>query len=85
MYHLNDGYDLKKWQKEKPKEAKIRKFVLDHLKHTLLSPQPSKKLPIINFIVVNDMSVTFSHILWIVNMQKKWDLAIDIYCFRELM
>lgn len=43
LYHIHDGYDLKRWATEDPRKAKIRAESLEKLRRKLLSPQPAKK------------------------------------------
>lgn len=40
---LSDGSDLIRWESENPKEAKLRKKVLENLQQKLHSPMPSEK------------------------------------------
>ena len=43
LYHIHQGCDIKRWEEESPKEAKIRAKVLSDLEQKLLSPQPAEK------------------------------------------
>lgn len=43
LYHIRDGYDVRRWEMENPKGAKERAKVLSELEHKLLSPQPAEK------------------------------------------
>ncbi len=43
LYHLHAGSDIKRWEDENPKEAKIRAKVLSDLEQKLRSPQPIEK------------------------------------------
>lgn len=43
LYHIRDGYDVRRWEMENPKGAKERAKVLSELEHKLLSPQPVEK------------------------------------------
>lgn len=43
LFHIDNGYDLKNWENENPRTAKLRAKVLNELKLKLLSPQPEKK------------------------------------------
>lgn len=45
LHYIREGYDIKRWEAENPKNAKIRKKVLSELEQKLLSPQfPEKKV-----------------------------------------
>lgn len=43
LYHIRNGYDVKRWAAEDPREAKIRAETLEKLRLKLLSPQPPEK------------------------------------------
>ena len=43
LYHIRDGYDLRRWKAENEQGAKIRARVLSELEQKLLSPQPAEK------------------------------------------
>ena len=43
LYHIKDGSNLRRWQEEDPKAAKVRAKVLLELKDRLLTPQPAEK------------------------------------------
>lgn len=43
LYHIRDGYDIRRWKMENSKGAKERAKVLSELEHKLLSPQPAEK------------------------------------------
>ena len=43
LNHIQDGYDLKRWETENSQGAKIRERVLRELKEKLLSSQPAEK------------------------------------------
>ena len=43
LFHINSGYDLRRWQVENPKGALKREVVINELKKKLLSPQPTQK------------------------------------------
>lgn len=43
LSHISNGYDLRRWEAEDPKGAKIRAKVIEELRQKLLSPQPAEK------------------------------------------
>lgn len=43
LNHIRDGHDLRRWEMENPKEAKVRAKVLSELEQRLSSPQPAEK------------------------------------------
>ncbi len=43
LAYIRNGQDLRRWEKEDPRQVKSRKKVLDTLEQKLLSPQPEEK------------------------------------------
>lgn len=43
LNHISKGFDLRRWETEDPKGAKIRAKTIEELRQKLLSPQPAEK------------------------------------------
>lgn len=80
LYYIQNCSDRKRWKSENLEKAKKREQVLGKLKEKLMTPQPEKRrFPYTNCIGVNGSLGMCMHIPWIVNVQKKKGLIIDIF------